>query len=976
MQSAPRTRWTVSRWNTHYPLAMALIMLGVALAWPGSALAFVSSGSGSWHSQDASSAGDNSTLTSVDFVDVTHGWAVGGNGAGAVILVTADGGTTWRAQDASRAGSGAWLCSVNFVNRSDGWAVGSNFSGGVILVTKDGGATWRAQTDPSNSSDLAQLQSVRFVNSTDGWAVGEDYDGSGSPVAVIIATADGGATWTVQDALTDTYLESVAFVSAKTGWAVGHSFVVGTDIQPPLILATSDGGETWEAQDASAEGTFAHLYSVSFVDPSHGWVVGDEGIMATENGGATWDSQDGSAAGSDAIFGSVSFADAKHGWAADIDGIILATSDGGATWHKQRTNDTEGLSGLDFVDAAHGWVVGSTFNGATNTGAPLILATTTGGVDVNQDSDGDGLPDEWETKGVDTDGDGAIEVDLPAMGADPNRKDIFVEIDWMVDPRAGGHSHKPKAEALKLVTDAFKAQGIALHIDAGPGSVMDPYHPDTKWGEYSTAGNASAAGPVLEVKDLVLSKDWARIWNLNFQRAGVFHYCLFAHGYNGGVSTGIAERPGGWLLVADGMLNHGDSLVTEQAGTFMHELGHNLGMQHGGGDIVTYKPNYLSVMNYSFQTSGLLGGDGEFGAIDYSHKKLNTLDEGSLNEGDGIGPASDAGNLGTVYWRDGRGGDLISTKAPIRVNAPFGRINWNGLWSDSETGIQEDLNTGKDESEVVLGQKLTGYDDWANLHFTGGGGIGPSALAVNSDSPRQARASTAEWVVEPPYQQFVASGLVLRDYRVAVTAEPGNVIFAQPDAGALALSLKVTNEGLEPDTYSIQTWGLDGASLGSVPSSMHLLAGASETVSVPVALPAGTPDGLVGSVRLLATSNGSPRISDEVDVAVYIKAPPSTVILKLSGLNSGALRLGRSVAVKGVVTPTSLVGSTVKLSVQRKRNGRWVPFKSVSRTISASATYGWTYKPSKRGAYRVRTTIAKTVTHTAAKTTWRAFKVK
>ena len=32
----------------------------------------------------------------------------------------------------------------------------------------------------------------------------------------------------------------------------------------------------------------------------------------------------------------------------------------------------------------------------------------------------------------------------------------------------------------------------------------------------------------------------------------------------------------------------------------MHELGHTLGLQHGGADDVNLKPNYLSVMSYAF----------------------------------------------------------------------------------------------------------------------------------------------------------------------------------------------------------------------------------------------------------------------------------------------------------------------------------------------------------------------------------------
>ena len=115
---------------------------------------------------------------------------------------------------------------------------------------------------------------------------------------------------------------------------------------------------------------------------------------------------------------------------------------------------------------------------------------------------------------------------------------------------------------------------------------------------------------------------------------------------------------------------------------------------------------------------------------------------------------------------------------------------------------------------------------------------------------------------------------------------------------------------------------------------------------------------------ILATSTGGPT-----------PTPTATVTLKLSGLRSGAMKLGRRVTAKGTVTPTRLAGSKVKLTVQ-KRGARWVTLKSVARTISASGAYSWKYKPARRGAYRMRATIAKTVAHTAATTKWRTFKVK
>ena len=126
--------------------------------------------------------------------------------------------------------------------------------------------------DAPDQRDGEALFSVSFVDAQTGWAVGDD--------GTILATANGGATWTPQTSGTEAALLSVSFVDAQTGWAVGFD---GT------ILATANGGATWTPQTS---GTEADLLSVSFVDAQTGWAVGADGtILATANGGATWEQQ-------------------------------------------------------------------------------------------------------------------------------------------------------------------------------------------------------------------------------------------------------------------------------------------------------------------------------------------------------------------------------------------------------------------------------------------------------------------------------------------------------------------------------------------------------------------------------------------------------------------------------------------------------------------------------------------------------------
>ena len=64
------------------------------------------------------------------------------------------------------------------------------------------------------------------------------------------------------------------------------------------------------------------------------------------------------------------------------------------------------------------------------------------------DNDRDGLPNTWETTGIDINGDRIIDYNLRAQGANPLHKDIFVEVDFM-------QFHRPRAQAITNVINSF-----------------------------------------------------------------------------------------------------------------------------------------------------------------------------------------------------------------------------------------------------------------------------------------------------------------------------------------------------------------------------------------------------------------------------------------------------------------------------------------------------------------------------------------
>ena len=92
---------------------------------------------------------------------------------------------------------------------------------------------------------------------------------------------------------------------------------------------------------------------------------------------------------------------------------------------------------------------------------------------------------------------------------------------------------------------------------------------------------------IMELGDYYENWNDMAMKNFDQNRWRVFHYCMFVNRYNGSASSGIAENiPGQFFIVSD--VSHlGDTAV---AGTFMHELGHTLGLCHGGSDHVQYKP--------------------------------------------------------------------------------------------------------------------------------------------------------------------------------------------------------------------------------------------------------------------------------------------------------------------------------------------------------------------------------------------------
>ena len=181
-------------------------------------------------------------------------------------------------------------------------------------------------------------------------------------------------------------------------------------------------------------------------------------------------------------------------------------------------------------------------------------------------------------------------------------------------------------------------------------------------------------------------------------------------------SSGNSENPGDNFVVSLGSFSGGSRV--QQESTLMHELGHDLGLNHGGSaPTPNCKPNYLSVMNWGMQFADDVPGR----RLDYSRSIISSMPETSLNEPGAIGASVPTTQPTAI-------GHTNPPAGTSRIHAyNTGSTNLNYNWyippsGDNDPPYESNLasamhNWGRAGCWDTTPTTLYGYWDWAALRL-------------------------------------------------------------------------------------------------------------------------------------------------------------------------------------------------------------------------------------------------------------------
>src|SRR3954467_8851466 len=206
------------------------------------------------------------------------------------------------------------LQAISPVNPQIVWASGV---GGTFAVTTDGGQHWRSGVVPG--AETLQFRDVEGITAKIAYLLAA---GSGTD-SRIYKTTDGGATWTLQFVAPD---DPSYFYDCFSFWTPKRAVVMGDSVNGRFPILRTTNGATWHDIGDN----------LPAAQPGEAAFAASGTCIATQGGQKAWITTGGA-----------------------LDARVIATTDGGDTWHAYGTPIVQGtpISGglsIAFRDPFHG----------------------------------------------------------------------------------------------------------------------------------------------------------------------------------------------------------------------------------------------------------------------------------------------------------------------------------------------------------------------------------------------------------------------------------------------------------------------------------------------------------------------------------------------------------------------------------------------------------------------------------------------
>ena len=330
-------------------------------------------------------AGDPFTITYIQMIGITIGWAIAESGNdGDHILHTMDGGITWRditPAEASPAGSSSGKSAVtHFLDAETAWVAYYNLGGAsipeqpVVWRTTDGGKSWTPSVvfQGMEAASFFAPIALWFDASGVGWFLVEVDAGMSKSYAYLFQSLDGGYQWDIlvspthqpegSDGIQACGKSELVFADLLNGWLLRDC----SGLFPfSFIDKTVDGGTRWRMielpavpDEFAADNGFCtpfdltvftvdslklglHCQDFTADEPANFYY-----LISTDDGGEQWDIYD--LPSRDATF-----LNEELGWS--IGREIYQSMDGGRTWNFVKKVIWDGQ--FSIADANNWWAV-------------------------------------------------------------------------------------------------------------------------------------------------------------------------------------------------------------------------------------------------------------------------------------------------------------------------------------------------------------------------------------------------------------------------------------------------------------------------------------------------------------------------------------------------------------------------------------------------------------------------------------------